>query len=266
MNMKKLLKNKKIIAILVGVILIIALIIFFISKNNLSELEESEIKEMSDIVVNYLEEIENVELTEYDGYINYALEYYYNEKEQSVVSIADVVTLINDTFSLDVTEKEIEKMGITPLMVDKNITYDSVKKEFFIDKESLSYADIAEISIIKYDLKDINKKNKKEIVVTYNKYEVVKPYDILNYYTNLNLENSVSNEEKVDKDSDKEKIDTSEILSYLKGEASRKVIKKYINEDIAKEIAGYKGEVKVTYTIGNNKVLISNIEGTKKGE
>ena len=124
-------------------------------------------------------------------------------------------------------------------MNEKSIIYNSEKNTFSIIKDKKSYAQIASEKIVKYEIDTVKKKNNKYII-KYNKYVVTNPYEIVNYYNENNE-------------------DTKEINDYLSGNTSKNKILKYINKDNINKIGKKEEEVKITYIIKNNKVLIDDI-------
>ena len=59
------------------------------------------------------------------------------------------------------------------------------------------------------------------------------------------------------------KYNTEEIDKYLKGEESKKTIKKYITEKNIGKIGKEEGKVKITYIIRDGDILIDKIKVEK---
>lgn len=266
--MKKLMQNRKFILIGLIVILVIVGTIaittsFSKKEDKISSVEELKLKETSNKVISNIEEIENSESTEIDRYINYCLEKAYNEEGKTSLTEAEIKNIISTYFTLEVSEEQIESIGITPYMLTKNITYDFSTKTYTMNVVKLSYSDIASKEIIKYELNKVEKEGVKYII-TYKKYLVKNPYEILNYYNDLNnKQNSpVIDEETgeiIEKNTEKEYYDTSEIMAYLKGEAKTSTIKKYITPENISEVGEEVGTIKITYVFRNDQILIDNI-------
>ena len=133
-------------------------------------------------------------------------------------------------------------IGITDRMLSKGISYNSSDGTF---KYSSSYTrlDIANMPIIKYEVKSIKKNSKNKFTIVFEKLIVKNPYDILNYYNDSNSKKEI----------------TDEIFSYLKGEAKISSIKKYVNKEHIKDMNGkVDDEIKINLIIKNDKLLVSS--------
>lgn len=248
---KIVIKNKKII---IGVVLLIvfALFIMNITGNKLTPLEEISLKNNSKNIITYIEEVETLKSKKIDKYINYAMEYNYNEYGSKELSVKDMKKLINSIFEIKISEKQIKKIGITPSMLDKKIGYDYEKEMFTIEKGEESYSDIAQRKIYYYGLEKIDKKASDKFIITYKKYVISDPYKILNYYDDLN------HDEKV-----KVKYDTTEIMNYLTSKGNLKSIKKYINNKNITKFGKAKGTIEIEYIVKNDEILINEITNKK---
>ena len=264
---KKIWINKKYRKVFLGVIaalfLIVAIIIIVSNSSKLSSIEERELRKNSEIVMGYMEEIENVKKTELSSYVIYAMEYNYNENDKTSLTLSKMKKLLEGVFNRTFSEKEIEKLGITPDMLDKNISYDPGEKKFTIDKSSFSYADIAATKIIKYQLQSIKKKGKNKFVATYDKYVVSNPYEVLNYYDNLNNENNSKKDNKK-KETNVKTYDTTDIFNYLTGKEKVKVMKTYITDENASKVGKKKGTVVVKYLLEDDNILVNEIKSDNK--
>ena len=230
-KIKNMIKDK-IMYIIVGIIIVILLFLLIINYHKLLPLEEASITNYSNKMMRYMDVLEKENL---DYYVCYTVTYYKNEYNKNSVSVNEIVNFINKHFNKKVTKKEIESLGVTPYMIEKYITYNDGEKKYTITTDELSYADIAKIKVVNYDIEKIKKINKKIYEITYNKYVIDNPYDILNYYV------------------DKKKEDEAEIVNnYLRGKASRKDIDKYITNKIGKK----KDTIKVKYVIDDGNILI----------
>ncbi len=268
---KKIWINKKYRKVFLGVIaalfIVIAIIIIVSSSRKLSSIEERELKKNSEIVMSYMEEIENVKKAELSSYIIYAMEYNYNENDKTSLTLSKMKTLLESVFNKTFSTKEIEKIGITPDMLDKNISYDPGEKKFTIDKSSFSYADIAATKIVKYQLQSIKKTGKNKFVAIYDKYVVSNPYEVLNYYDNLNNENNSKKDNKKDSKKQTTKVktyDTTDIFNYLTGKEKVKVMKTYITNENASKVGKKKGTVIVKYLLEDDNILVNEIKSGKK--
>lgn len=252
--MEKAVRNRKIL--LVGILLLFIIVAIFIimlakKEEKITETEELKLKEVSNDVMNYIEVIENSESKDIDRYIIYALYYNFNEKDNNTMTTKEIVNNIKDKFTIAISEEEIIELGITPEMLDKNITYDHVEDKFTLNEIKQSYASIAKTEIVKYNLVSMEKK-KNEYTLIYDKYIVSNPYEILNYYIDKN--NETFEEENA------KSYDVSEITAYLQGKEKVGVIKKYIVEDNLSSVADKQGSIKVVYVLKDDKLLIDRIE------
>ena len=95
---KKIWINKKYRKVFLGVIaalfLIIAIIIIVSNSSKLSSIEERELRKNSEIVMGYMEEIENVKKTELSSYVIYAMEYNYNENDKTSLTLSKMKKLL----------------------------------------------------------------------------------------------------------------------------------------------------------------------------
>lgn len=237
-NKKKLPKIAIIAAIIIVIIVILNTLVF-------SRLERVKINEVNNKLANYLDEV--VKNSEDEGkYVNYALEYLYNTSDDKKYSFDEVLEVINDTFAVDYTKKEIEKIGVTVDMANKGIVIDGNNHEYIYNYQK-TRADIANTPIVKYYPKKVKRVSINKYKVTYDKYVVENPYEVLNYYEDLNLKK------------EKDRYDTTDIVEYLKGNRKIGVIKDAINEKNIEKIGKIDGSISVTFVVKNNKVLIKKI-------
>lgn len=267
--MDRIIENKKTMYILVAIIIAIVALFVVVNllsnkKEKLTEIEEIKLKEVSNDVMNYMEAIENTESTEIDRYIIYALLYSYNENDNNTLSSKEIVNLIKDKFTIEISEDKVREIGITPDMLYKNISYDSMEDKFILNQYKQTYADIAATEIVKYNLTSIAKE-KGEYTLTYDKYVATNPYEILNYYMDKNNEMMNANRDEetgeiLNSNSEYEPVDTSEIDGYLRGKEKVGTIKKYIVEENLSRVAEKRETIKVIYVVKENKLLIDRIE------
>lgn len=245
-KVKEILHNKKILAIIISVIvlLIVIVTIFIINSKKITNLEKIKIEETCDKISNYLDEI-YLEEDDDGKYINFAIEYLYNEKNKEEFSLEEVLEVINDTFDISYNEEDLSKTGISARMLEKNIVYDSTAN-LFKYKFNKTQSDIANSIIVKYGLRKMKKINKKMFEVTLDKYVVENPYEILNYYNDYNIRQNDSSK----------RYNTDDIVKYLKGKENVKVIKDLINKDNIEEFGKIDGSVKITFVIKDNKLKI----------
>lgn len=242
---------KKNILIILGTILLFTLLILLIVNKSISPLEKIKLEEVSNDTTNYFFEVDNVDNTEIDKYINYAFSYNLNENDKKSISIDDIYNIINSKFKIDFKKEDIASIGITPSMALKGLMFNNDTSEFYINDSKKSYAEIASTKIYKYNIKKIKKISNKKYLIIYDKYVIENPYEVLNYY------NELSNDEK---NKDKYLDIANKISSYLKGESTLKSIIPYINKDVIKKCGKREKTVKITYVIDKNSLLIKEFK------
>lgn len=238
------LKNipKKIYIVFIAIIVLIVLTIMILSNlNKLTKLEEIKIEEFSNKIVNHIEEFMN---TNDEGkYICYAIENLYNNSDKVEFTSKEVLEIINTTFNVNYTNETILDIGITPKMLDKGITYD-VATSTYTYKSDKTRIDIANSKIIKYELTNIKKNGKDRFLITYKKYVIENPYDILNYYNNLNIEQDNN-------------YDTTIISEYLKGNKKISELKNSIDNKDITNYGKYDSEISLELIIKDNTLVIN---------
>ena len=224
--------------------LVVILIVVLLNTLVFSRLEKVKINEVNENIANYIDEV--VLYPEDEGrYISFAIEYLYNTTDKNKYSFDEVLEIINDTFQADYDEKKLEDIGITISMANKGIVIEGNNHEY-VYNNSKTRADIANTPLVKFYAKRTKRVSFNKYKVTYDKYLVENPYEVLNYYDELNL------------NSDK-KYDTTKIVEYLKGNEKSSVIKDTITKDNIEKVGKIDGQITITFVVKNNKVLIKKI-------
>lgn len=239
-------KNKKIIIVLLPILVILigsSLVLF--TRGNTSELELIKLKESSNDIVQFLEEIDNDSAEDLDRYIAYALEYSFVINNKDTLNVKDIKKIIEDRFNISLNEEKLNLVGVTPYLLDKYISHNYELKEYSKYKK-YTQREIAKISVTKYELKDIKKSGKKYIL-TYDKYLVEDPYKVLNYYIN--------NTEKAE-----EMTEMGDLSSYIYGKGTVLGIKNVITKDNIESVGKIDKEVTITYIVKNGKLLVDSIK------
>lgn len=233
----------------IGLILIIILIftitsLIIINKKNdqITNLEKIYIENYSAEITPYISILEDK--NNLDNFIIYALEYNYNNTLNTELKISELTKIINEIFYKKISEDDIKKIGLTPIMVEKNIDFYPDKEIYVINNKNESLYDISVKPIKKYTIKDIKKK-KDEITVIYNKYVISNPYEIVNYYSNNKKE---------------EIIDLEDINKYLNNKTTRKKIDKYLTDELLNKIATKEKTITIIYIIQENSLYIKSIK------
>lgn len=260
--MKNINKNNKLLWITLGVILVIILIIILI-RGHMTNLEKDILKKDSTRIMLYMDNIENSkseEKDELDSYILYALEYGYNEYDKEKLTAKEIKKIIESNFTKKVSEEKINRIGITPLLMEKNIVHDPESKTYEIPRENITQRQIADTPITYYNEIKVKKSGKKYII-KYQEVTIKNPYDILNYYSDLNNENTKKNK----KEENIKTYDTSKIMNYLTTKGKIKDVKLKINDGVIKKYGKVeKKPVKVIYKLKNTNFIVDKIKGNQK--
>ena len=244
--------DKKKRNILIGILGIIVLLIILIGCSRVTPLEEKTIKEVSKRVMPYIDRVENSKEEKFNKYVYYALEYAYNEYDKTELTVKEIKKIIENTFNYDINDKKIKSISLTKEMMENNIIYDFVTGKFLIDKTQITQSEIANKKLTFYEIDSIKKISSEHFKVTYDKYVVTNPYEILNYYTDLN-----------NKKSTKKKYDITPIYNYLVAKGKEKDVKNYVIGGNFEKFAKKKGKLKVDYIVKNDKLVIDSYETVK---
>lgn len=250
-KVRKFLSDKKKRNILIGILGIIVLLFILIGCSRVTPLEEKTIKEVSKRVMPYMDRIENSKDSKLTKYVYYALEYSYNEYDKNELTLDELRKIILDIFNYDTTSKKLKNVVISRDMFENNITYDFVTEKYRINKSQMTQSKIAKKKLVFYEINSIKKISNSHFKVTYDRYEVSNPYEILNYYSELNNKNT------------KKEYDIEPIYNYLIGKGKEKDIKNYVIGGNFDKFAKKKGEFKVDYIVKNDKLVIDSYKYVK---
>ena len=244
----------------IGVIMFIFITfttIYLVGTKNISGIEKKELLRVSNDFIYYIEDIKDSNSKDIDKYIIYALDYTYNSTSKNSMTCDEIYDFLSENFNIKTSVDEIKNMGVTPLMLDRNIVYDDSKSSYAIVANN-DARKIAETPIVYYKMEKISKSNKKKFVIKYKKYIIENPYDMLNYYIdkNTNSTNKEDNEEKSDNDF----VDIIPIRNYLLGNGKIVDFKKSIKDEDISKFAKSSGTLKVTYIVKNDKIYIDKIK------
>ena len=249
-----------------GVIIIIASLVtmliagasMFMSLNSLSSLEAAKLLEVSEDISPYLEEIEDCDRGN-DCYVMYAIEYLYAKNGQTDFTLEDIKNVLSARFANEFKDEDLITLGGSMFATDRGITTGAGEALYHLDRSKVTQAFIASKPIVKYVEKESKKQFNKYIVI-YDKLVVKDPYKVLNYYvdaavtpSNLGVISEKIKSEKTD-------YDTSGIYAYLTGGGKVGPVKEAINEKNIDEIGERAGEIKVTFVVHGDKLLVENIE------
>lgn len=241
--------NKSIIISCVVILFIIIFLVILLNTNKMTKLEKLKIEEKSNEISNYFDELVG---SDDDGkYINFAIEYLYNNNNSNSFVAQDLADVINDNFNLNYSSDDVIKIGITSSMHSKEIMFDTASGSYTYLNKKTNF-DISNTKINYFVIDKISKKGKNKFTVVYNKYVIDNPYDIYNYYNNLinvehtEVENSI--------------VEMDRIKNYLKGNEKIGYIKDVVRNEKGTTFGKKNGKISITYVIKNGKLLISNVK------
>lgn len=249
-----------------GVIIIIASLVtiiiagfsMFMSLNSLSSLEAAKLLEVSNDISPNLEEVEDCD-RDNECYVMYAIEYLYAKDGQTDFKLDDIKSVLSARFAKEFKDEDLITLGGSMFATDRGITTGAGDVLYHLDRSKVTQAYIASKPIVKYVEKE-SKKHFNKYIVTYDKLVVKDPYKVLNYYVDaaVNPSNLGAISEKIK--NEKTDYDTSGIYAYLTGTGKVEPVKEAINIKNIDEIGERAGEVKVTFVVHGDKLLIENIE------
>ncbi|MBQ8192538.1 MAG: hypothetical protein IJZ46_00480 [Bacilli bacterium] len=248
-----------ILGILISIFLVFTAI-YVIGTKNISEIEEKTVRNKSEELITYIEDITLSDSKEVDKYIIYALSNSYNKESKSSLTCKEIYEFIKENFTIEITEEKIKNMGISPSMLEKNISYNPTTDSYEILSTKLDGQTIAETPITYYKLEKISKKNKKKYVLTYSKYTIEDPYKMLNYYMDENMKNEGVEDENGNITYNL--VDTTPLVNYLTGNGKLGDAKSIIDDNKIDNYATLdkKGTIKITYIAKGDKLLIDKIK------
>lgn len=240
-NKEFLQENIKIVILgILGLIFLVAIILYLILSKNVSQIEENKIKQESRDLVNYIDDIVDSDSKEIDKYIIYALDYSYNVNSINTLNSEEISDFLEKNINVRINEKDINKLGITPIMLKRNVTFDSGSNSYTLNDLNLDKKTLSETKITYYRLDKIKRKSAKKYKLVYTKFVIEDPYEMLNYFLEYNT--------KV-KDS-KDLIDIYLLKEYLvSGKVSN--IKEFLNSnDLNMNVfSKKKGKLKIICTV-----------------
>lgn len=235
--------KKKVLIGLLSIIIVLLIVLMFFGiyqKNHkMTKLEKMYVSSMISDNTSYINLIN--EKDKNNRCILYAMYHNYLENDSLVLSTRQIANICNEHFNRKYQVSELDRVGINATLTNAfiNENNDLTGYELVLPKEN--YRSIPLIKINLYQINNI-KRNKNDYIVTYDQYEISDPYQILNYYTSL-------------KNQDEEFINI--INNYLSGDLFQYKFIDYLKEqDIKKYSKKTKKQVKVTYTIKAEKLVI----------
>lgn len=235
-------------------IFLVSLIAYFAITRSISKIEEVKINTESREYANYIEDITEIKSKDIDKYIIYALDYSTNVNNQNKLTSSEISNFLTDKLNKKIKEEDIKNFGVNKLMLERNITYNNVDDSYILNDQQLDRQTLAKKELVYYKQKVLKKINKKKYVITYEKYIIKDPYEMLNYF----LEENRNSKEIKNKDGSvtTENTDISLIKNYLiTGQI--KDIKHFLNENDKNinKFAKKDGKIKIIYIVNQNNEL-----------
>ena len=235
------------LAIACVLVLAAAITAILIIKNQptefpVSDLEQITLEERTAKIVNYLEEIdrkdEDANDQSLDRYIAYALEYSYNENDKASLTATEIEELLESVFDKDFKSEEINEVGVSSILLDKNVSHDPVGQVYTLNPHTDKRI-IAGIPVAKYIATNFyTNKEKSVYTITFDKYTAKSPYDVLPRLTGSG----------------------AGVNDYLDGKGKIKSIKDAIDEDGAKAITAPEKQTTIEFILKDKKLLIKSIK------
>ena len=230
-------KDKKIMIYIFVIVLFFAISIVIYNHFHINTLERDLLNEQSKIIMNYYDTVENSESDGNDRYILFALNYADNELDKYSLNSKEIKEIINNYFNISISEEDINNIGITELLLDNNIIQNYQDNKYEIDKKNINQQTIAKRSVVIYKQKTIKKRGK-EYTISYEKYSIDNPHEVLNYFIEKNDTN------------------TERINDYLSAKGKIKDIKESVTDDLLNSKFKKMDDVEVTFILDGTKFLI----------
>lgn len=227
--------NKKVLAIILGVILliIVGVVLFFALGNKKNKIDEKELENLN-AYSNYFEYL-NSNKSKNAKIIEYTLVYDFNEHNYETITIDQLKQSVKEKFNLKLKDEKLKEIA-NDVISDK-ISYNESTSEFTYNDKSKKN-DIVKTNIYKFINKS-TKSIKNGYKLTYDVYTINSPFDLLNEYSNTKNIN-----------------DVKDINNYINGKQSVYKIKSYITEDIAKKIGTPNKEFIISYVKDKNNYYL----------
>lgn len=252
-NLKEIIAKNKTRSIgiaILGILVLIFLVfiaIYLLGTKNVSDIEKKAIKEKSKNLVYNIEEITLSDSKDIDKYIIFALKYSYNVNSKKSLTLDELYKFLKNNFTLKVTKKDIQNLGISPLMAEQGIIYNEGEKKFTLNAPKKSVSEISTTPITYYKLDKISKKSKKRYVITYRQYTIEEPYKMLDYYIDKNNKSG-------------DITDVSVIRDYLLGNKNIIKVKDIIKDKDIGKYAKKGKKLKITYIYEQDTLKIEKIK------
>ena len=226
-------------------IIIPVIIVYLFSTKNISSLEKRALMEKSDEVIHYLDYLDVDKLTN-DNYILFSLSYSLYNNGKAKLSSTQIAEDINNRFNVKVSAEDVKNNGISPLLLDANITYNTTNDVYELNAKTVDVTKIAKTPVNYYMVKKVSKINKKKYDIVYQKYVIDDPFKVLNHYIDQNAQTE-------------NYTDINPYRNYVSGSDSVIRFKEAIIKDDINAFARLDSKIKVTFVVEDDKILIDKV-------
>jgi hypothetical protein len=226
-------------------IIIPVIIVYLFSTKNISSLEKRALMEKSDEVIHYLDYLDVDKLTN-DNYILFALSYSLYNNGKAKLSSTQIAEDINNRFNVKVSAEDVKNNGISPLLLDANITYNTTNDVYELNAKTVDVTKIAKTPVNYYMVKKVSKINKKKYDIVYQKYVIDDPFKVLNHYIDQNAQTE-------------NYTDINPYRNYVSGSDSVIRFKEAIIKEDLDYFARFDSKIKVTFVVEDDKILIDKV-------
>lgn len=239
-----------IIAVLLVAVAALGINAYMPKQRQITELEQAAVDSFSSDIMNYMEEIDitakdeeeklkqDVSLSDIslDRYIAFALQYSVDKNDKYELTTKEIKNLVKKIFDVELDTDKINKVGVSPLLLDKHIDHEPVGQIYSLRKEIKSKQKIANTPIAKYIQRNTELSGD-DYVVTFDKYVAKNPYDVLPHSNQSNIKTK----------------------AYLDGEGKINDFKKLINADNADKVGAKEKQTIIKLTVKNGKLIIKSV-------
>ena len=237
--------NYVVLGILILVFLVATLVYFLVTRS-VSDIEKNKIIKETTPFVNYINEIENTDSDSNDKYILFALKYHYYQEDKNTLTSTEISDFINRVFDMDIKSKDIKNIGVSPIMAESGVIYNSDKDSYTIVINNTDKRELEKRPIVYYKINSISKSSKSKFKVKYTKYLIENPLELFNDILEYNAT----------KENTEDLVDISNLKEYLQTGNYNKIMTflNNTNYDLSKSIKN-SGTVKIVYTLSDNDKL-----------
>ena len=229
----------------IGLLIVVAIItVLSINLFRINKLERAALTDFSDKILPYLDDIdyenEDYEADDISKYITFAMEYNFGENNKTEGSYDELNGITQKLFNYKIPEEEFKNGISSPQLAHKYVGFMYDKEKYTITRDYIDERLVTITPITVYIEKSAHKFGK-NYTVTYQKYEFETPYKIIDYTATHD-------------------ISIPDFKDYLEGKATAANLKRAVTKECAEAQGELKKEIKVTYTIKEDRLQVSKIE------